>query len=100
MLIGWGLLYSIHYTVLLCKATDNGIIIPCPQIVGTGFLIEVFAAVAEGIGVCGVGRLLYAEGVVVVFPNLRSIPICELYHVPMGIVFVIDRVAVGLFSGK
>ena len=53
--------------ILLGKAADGWVVVSRSQVVIAGFGVQVFAAVAEGVGVQGVGVFLVAEGVVVIF---------------------------------
>ena len=49
--------------VLLGETANAGVVVPGPQVVGSGLTVPVLPAVAEGVGVGGGGVLLVAEGV-------------------------------------
>ena len=58
--------------VLLRKPSHAGVIISCPEVVRPALYIEVFSAVAEGVGVGAHAVFFVAEGIVVVGFRLRS----------------------------
>ena len=75
--------------IFLGKASNAGIIIPGPEIVGAGFSISVFAAVAEGVDICGVGIQFIAEGIVVVGTADSTCGAGKLHHIAMSVVEIV-----------
>ena len=75
--------------VLGGKAPNYGIIVSGPEVVGPGLRVIGFPAVAEGVGIAGVGGLLVAEGVVLIDPGHRAGGICKLHHIPVAVVQVV-----------
>ena len=71
--------------VLLGEAADGWVVVAGAEVVAAGFKVQVFAAVAEGVGVQGVGVLFVAKGVVVVFLIDGAIGICGCHHVAVGV---------------
>lgn len=65
-----------------------------PQVVVLRLGIELLSTVAEEVGVGVIGVALYAKGVVGIVLDHRARAVGELHHVPMGIVVVVDRLAV------
>jgi len=48
------------------KPSDSRIIISRPQVIGSGFLVKILAAIAEGVVIVGVRVYLVAKCVVIV----------------------------------
>ena len=71
--------------VLLGEAADGGIVVTGSQIIISGFGVQVFAAVAEGVGVEVVRVLFVAEGVVVVFLVDRAVEVGGGDYVAVGV---------------
>ena len=59
--------------IFLREAADGWVVVAGSQVVVASFKVQVFAAVAEGVGVEAVRVLLIAEGVVVVFLVDRAV---------------------------
>ena len=71
--------------VLLGEAADEGVIVPGPEIVGSGLRVPVLSAVAEGVAVRCRGRLLVAEGIVVVGLHGAAAAVGQIDHVAVGV---------------
>ena len=71
--------------VLLGEAADGRIIISGAQIIISGFGVQVFAAVAEAVGVQGVGVFFVAEGVVVIFLVNGTVEVGGSDYVAVGV---------------
>ena len=71
--------------VLLGEAADGGIVVTGSQIIISGFGVQVFAAVAEGVAVEVVGVLFVTKGVVVVFLIYGAVEIGGGDHVAVGV---------------
>ena len=71
--------------VLLGEAADGWVVVSRSQVVGAGFKVQVFAAVAEGVGVEAVRVLLIAECVVVVFLVDRAVEVGGGDYVAVGV---------------
>ena len=75
--------------VLLRKPSDTRIIVPRPEIIRSALYIEVFATIAEGVGVGSHAVFFIAEGVVIVGLRLCSGSIDKAHHIPVGVEGVI-----------
>ena len=75
--------------VSLRESTHRGIIISRSQVILICLLVQVFPAVAEGIGVGSSLVLLVAESVVGICFRAVAGGVGEVYHIPMGIVQVV-----------
>ena len=64
--------------ILLGEAAGGGVVGSRAEVVGAGFGVAVFPAIAEGVGVGCVRVLLAAEGVVGEYKNQRAEIFCSL----------------------
>ena len=71
--------------VLLGEAADEGVIVPGPEVVSAGLRVPVLPAVAEGVAVRRRGRLLVAEGIVVVGLHGAAAAVGQIDHVAVSI---------------
>ena len=71
--------------VLLGEAADEGGVVPGTEIVGSSFRVPVLPAVAEGVAVRCRGRLLVAEGIVVVGLHGATAAVGQIDHVAVGV---------------
>ena len=71
--------------IFLGKAADGWVVVAGAQVVGTGLEVQVFAAVAEGVGVQGVGVFFVAEGVVVIALIDRAVEVGGGDYVAVGV---------------
>ncbi len=78
-------------SVLAHKPAKRGRVISCTQVIGTGFGVEVFAAVAEGVCVRYVGIFLNAKSVVVIFLRNFSGAVGQLHNIPMSVGQVVGK---------
>ena len=77
--------------ILLRKPPDRGIVISGAEVVGSGFLVEILAAVAEGVGIGLAGVLLVAEGIVVVALFQNAAAAGENGNIPVGVIEVVPN---------
>ena len=71
--------------VLLGEAADEGVIVSGPEVISAGLRVPVLPAVAEGVAVRRRGRLLVAEGVVVVGLHGAAAAVGQVDHVAVGV---------------
>ena len=86
--------------VLLGEAANGGGIVAGSQVVIAGLEVQVFAAVAEGVSVQGVGVLFAAEGVVVIFLVNGAVEVGGGDNVAVRVEEVVFRFAITFSSNQ